>query len=118
MNENYPLMHAELKDWMRKLGAELPGTMKGFSDLHEQSTKPGHLTNKHKELIALGIAITVRCDGCIAYHIHDALNAGSTRQEILETIGVAILMGGGPAVVYGAEALEALNQFESESETQ
>lgn len=118
MEENYPLMYADLKDWMRKLGAELPGPMKGFSGLHEQSTKSGHLTNKHKELIALGIAITVRCDGCIAYHIHDALNAGATRQEILETIGVAILMGGGPAVVYGAEALEALNQFESENETQ
>jgi AhpD family alkylhydroperoxidase len=68
---------------------------------------------KIKELIALGIGIAVRCDGCIAYHVHDALRAGATHQEIVETIGVAVLMGGGPAAMYGSEALEALEQFEA-----
>jgi AhpD family alkylhydroperoxidase len=58
-------------------------------------------------------SIAARCDGCIAYHVHDALKAGATRKEIVETIGVAVLMGGGPATVYGAEAFEALNQFET-----
>lgn len=62
-------------------------------------------------MIALGIAITVRCDGCIAYHVHDSLQAGSSSEEILETIGVAVMMGGGPSVVYGCEAMEALDQF-------
>ena len=73
----------------------------------------GALSTKTKELIALSIAISVRCDGCIAFHVHDAIAAGADRQEIAEAIGVAVLMGGGPAVVYGAEALEALRQFES-----
>jgi AhpD family alkylhydroperoxidase len=73
----------------------------------------GALSTKVKELIALAIAITVRCDGCIAYHVHDARKAGATRQELVETIGVAVMMGGGPSVMYGAEALEALNQFEA-----
>jgi len=63
---------------------------------------------------ALGIGIAARCDGCIAYHVHDALRAGATRKEIVETIGVAIMMGGGPATMYGAQAFEALEQFETQ----
>jgi len=73
----------------------------------------GALSARTKELIALAIAITVRCDGCIAYHVHDAVHAGATRGEIVEAIGVAVLMGGGPSAIYGAEALEALEQFET-----
>ncbi len=64
-----------------------------------------------KELIALAIGISVRCDGCISYHVHDALEAGASREEIVETIGVSILMGGGPDVVYSSQALKALNEF-------
>jgi AhpD family alkylhydroperoxidase len=115
MKNNYPLEYKDLLGGMSKLGDELQSPMKSFSGLYEQSTKAGHLTSKHKELIALGIAIAVHCDDCIPYHIHNALNAGATRQEVLETIGVAIMMGGSPAMLYGAEALEAMNQFKSEN---
>ena len=73
----------------------------------------GALPPKIKELMALAIAVAIHCEGCIAYHVHDALYAGATREEIVETIGVAVMMGGGPAAVYGAEALEAVAQFES-----
>ncbi|MBE01770.1 carboxymuconolactone decarboxylase family protein [uncultured Marinobacter sp.] len=66
----------------------------------------------YQELIALGIAITVRCDGCISFHVHDAMAAGASAEEIAETVSVAILMGGGPSVVYGIEALQALSQFQ------
>ena len=83
--------------------------MSGFGELHKNAMSPGILTTMEKELIALGIAIAVRCDGCIAFHVHDALNAGADRREITETIAVAVLMGGGPALMYGAEALD---QFE------
>jgi AhpD family alkylhydroperoxidase len=86
--------------------------MKGFMELHSESMKDGALPKKIKELIALGIAICIRCDGCIAYHIYDALEAGASHDEITCTIGVAILMGGGPSVVYGSQALDALKQFE------
>src|SRR5690606_5904806 len=67
-----------------------------------------------KELIALGIAITVRCDGCIAFHVHDAMQAGANEAEIAETVSVAILMGGGPSVVYGIEAMQALEQYQAQ----
>jgi AhpD family alkylhydroperoxidase len=82
--------------------------------LHHAAAADGVLNAKVKELIALAIAVNVRCDGCIAFHVNDALEAGATREEILEALGVAILMGGGPAMMYAVDALEALKQFESE----
>lgn len=97
---------------MEKYGKESPKVMQAFAKLHESSFADGVLSSKIKELIALAIGISVRCDGCISYHVHDALEAGATREEIVETIGVAILMGGSPAVVYGSQALKALNEFE------
>ena len=71
----------------------------------------GALHGKVKEMMALAISIVVGCDGCIAYHVHDAVEAGATRQELLETIGVALLMGGGPGSIYAAHALDAIEQF-------
>jgi AhpD family alkylhydroperoxidase len=89
--------------------------MRGFFELHKAAMLKGALSTKEKELIALAIGVTVRCDGCIAVHVKSALDAGASHEEVVETIGVAVLMGGGPAVVYGAEALEALQQFETVS---
>lgn len=110
--KNYPGHYKELCEWMEKLGAVIPGPMQGFGALHEAAIKTGALDSKTKELIALGIAITVRCDGCISFHVHDALGAGAKKNEIAETVGVAVMMGGGPSVVYGIEAMQALEQFE------
>lgn len=112
MTTEYPDRNKRVHKLMGELRAELPETMTAFTRLHQTATQDGALDTKTKELIALAIGITVRCDGCIAFHIYDALRAGATRAEIVDTIGVAVLMGGGPSVVYGAEALEALNQFE------
>lgn len=112
MIKNYPKHYEKLVALMDQLGQEIPETMGSFGNIHKSSIKEGALTAKTKELIALGIAITVRCDGCIAFHVHDAIESGANKDEIMETIGVAILMGGGPSVAYGCEALEALKQFE------
>jgi AhpD family alkylhydroperoxidase len=113
MDERYPDRYARLQGLTGRLAKEAPGPMAGFATLKRQALADGVLSTKSKELIALGIAIVIRCDGCIAYHVHDALKAGASREEIVETIGVAVLMGGGPAAVYGSEALEALEQFET-----
>jgi AhpD family alkylhydroperoxidase len=113
MEKRYPEYYDHLRELMNKLRENLPFTMTAFGQLHQKGVEDGALSEKVKELIALGIAVAVRCDGCISYHVHDALKAGATRQEIAEVIGVAILMGGGPAVMYGCEALEALEQFEA-----
>jgi AhpD family alkylhydroperoxidase len=113
MHIDYPQYYEKLQKLSTKLAREVRGPISGFTQLRVASTSEGTLSQKVKQLMALAIAVTVRCDGCIAYHVHDAIRAGATRQEIMETIGIAILMGGGPAMVYGCEALEALDQFEA-----
>ena len=110
--KNFPEHYKELNIWMDKLGVAIPEVMQGFGALHEASIKAGALESKTKELIALGIAITVRCDGCISFHVHDAMQSGASKEEIAETVSVAIMMGGGPSVVYGIEAMQALGQFQ------
>ena len=116
-NENYPEKYHRLQSLAVKLSSEIPGAIKGFSQLHQQSLQDGALSRKIKELIALSISITTPCEGCIAYHVHDALKAGASREEIFEVIGVAVMMAGGPGLIYGCEALEALTQFETANKT-
>ena len=94
VQKNYPQYYEQLQGLIGNLGHEIPGTMSGFSQLHENAVADGVLSGKIKELIALGIAISVRCDGCITYHVHDALKAGATRAEITETVGVSIWAAG------------------------
>lgn len=113
MKDDYPALHEHLKKLSGKLTRDLRGPMSAFAQLNGTTTAPGALDAKTKQLIALGIGITARCEGCIAYHVHDALLAGATREEIIETMGVSIMMGGGTAWVYACEALEALDQFAS-----
>ena len=115
MVNSYPEFYKEVQKLMGQYGKENPDAMAGFIRLHKAGSTDGALTAKMKELIALSIGIVVRCDGCIAFHVHDALKAGASHEEIVDAIGVAILMGGGPAVVYGSQALEALKQFEAEA---
>jgi AhpD family alkylhydroperoxidase len=114
MMKNYPDRLRDIQGTMGALGRENPEILKAFQGLHKATAGDGILSSKTKELIALAIAVNVRCDGCIAFHVNDALRAGATRDEIIEALGVAILMGGGPSMMYAVEALEALNQFEAQ----
>lgn len=82
--------------------------MKAFHGMHMAATAPGALDTSTKELMALAIAISTQCDGCIAWHVTNAVKAGATRDQVLETIGVAVMMGGGPATFYGRKAAVAL----------
>jgi AhpD family alkylhydroperoxidase len=96
-----------------ELAASRPEIMKAFAALSEAASSPGALDEKAKELIALAIAVVERCDECITIHVGEALKTGATRQEIIEALGVAILMGGGPALMYATHALTALSEFGS-----
>ena len=89
------------------------GVAAALSGLAQAATRPGALDPKTKELIALAIAIAGRCDGCVGFHTEAAIRHGASRAEVLEAIGVAIYMGGGPSYVYGAAALEAFDQLSS-----
>lgn len=105
-------LRTELRQGYRDLNEGLPEPMKAFAALHRAAVADGALPAATKELIALAIGIVMRCDGCIALHTHDALRAGATREQVAEAIGVAVLMGGGPASTYASDAWRALEQFE------
>ncbi|UCH27626.1 MAG: carboxymuconolactone decarboxylase family protein [Trueperaceae bacterium] len=111
--KNYAEAYSQLQRSVAELHAAAPEVMDGFGHLHYAVICDGALGVKVKELIALGIAVSGRCEGSITYHLTDALKAGADREEIVETIGVAVLMGGAPSVVYGSLALKALQQLES-----
>lgn len=86
-------------------------TYEAFNGLLNSVHKEGALSIKVKELISLGIAIVVRCEPCIAYHVKGSLEAGATEMEIIETVATAILMGGGPALSYSGYAIKCLKEF-------
>ena len=83
-----------------------------FGGLASAATASKTLDTKTKELMAVAISIAVHCEGCVAFHTKMAHQNGATREELLETVALAIYMGGGPAAVYGADALGAFDQFE------
>lgn len=115
MTTNYIELRQHLEDRLAQFGREMPGPMTGFARLHKKAVEDGALSAKVKEMMALAISIAVGCEGCIAYHTHDAIKAGATRAELLETIGVGVMMSGGPGSIYAAHALDAVDQFLAES---
>ncbi len=107
---------AELKGLstgMADHGTASPATAQGFGALHHAATTAGALDGKTKELLALAIAISKQCVGCIAFHLPACKAAGATRAEVVEVVDVCILMGGGPGYVYGLKAIEAWDTITS-----
>ena len=111
MTTDYIELRKHLEEGLTQFGREMPGPMTGFARLHKKAVEDGVLSTKVKELMALAVSIAVGCEGCIAYHTHDAIKAGATRAELLETISVGLMMGGGPGSIYAAHALDAVEQF-------
>lgn len=111
MSKDWKALAQEVNKGAGALFKASPNTMKAFGDLTKAVTADASLSKNIKELMAVSISIATRCDGCIAYHTQAAIAAGTTREEFVETIGVAIELGGGPATVYGAQALEAFEQL-------
>jgi len=104
----------ELRPHARELRRMIPDVYKGFAALHDAALVDGALDVKTKELIALAIAISTECDGCIAAHAHAAVRHGATLEEAAEAIGVTFLMNGGPATIYGPRAYAAVVEFHAE----
>lgn len=101
----------DLRPLHRDLRDAIPEVYKGFGEFHGAAFSAGALNAKTKELIAFAIAISERCDGCIASHAEAAARAGATRQEAAEAVGVAMLMTGGPGTIYGPRAYAAFCEF-------
>lgn len=103
----------EISAQLMKLRKEIPEVMTGFSALAHAASKEGVLDKKTKELIAIALAVANRCPGCIGFHSQTLVKLQTTRQELLETLAMAIYMGGGPSLMYAAEALQAFEEFET-----
>jgi AhpD family alkylhydroperoxidase len=84
-------------------------TVKGYLTLGSASTKTGHLDAKTRELIALAVAVTLRCDGCIAVHTAEARKSGTSKEELAEAVGIAISVNAGAALVYSTRAFDAFD---------
>jgi len=79
--------------------------------MEEAAFKDGELAQGYKELIAIGISIVLNCESCLEWHIRQALDAGITKEQIVEAIGVGIEMGGGPATVSSRFAMKVLSYY-------
>ena len=109
--KDWPQEVKELSSLIRNLRGDSPEVMKAFGNMAAAATAAKALDTKTKELIALGIAVAIRCDDCIAFHVKAALQNGASREEVIETLGMAIYMGAGPSVMYATHALDAFTQF-------
>jgi AhpD family alkylhydroperoxidase len=111
MQENWNVFLKSLSPSLRELRTGAPDVMKGFSAIAQSALKPNALDTKTKELIALAISVATRCDDCIGFHAKAAAEQGASREEIMETLGTAIYLGAGPAVMYAAHAISAFDQL-------
>jgi AhpD family alkylhydroperoxidase len=109
--DHFHQVQADLRQPYRELSERIPEVLAGFNALHSAAMGEGVLSAKVKELIALSIAISKQCDGCIAAHARGAARQGATVDEVAEMIGVAISMNGGPGTVWGPRALAAFHEF-------
>lgn len=117
MTMDYRATQQAVVDGAAILREAIPEVIKGFAALGAGTYRQGALDLKTKELIALAIAVGSHCDGCVAYHAKAAHDRGASREEVADAIGVAIHMGGGPSMVYGAEALRAYDAFAGNRKT-
>jgi AhpD family alkylhydroperoxidase len=108
-------MHA-VSGSLRKFRADRPDVMKGFDAMAHAALQDGVLSHKTKELIALCLGVAGHCDACIGFHMRALVKAGATRAEVEEALAVAIYMGGGPSLMYAADALTAFEQLVPASE--
>jgi len=110
-SKSFVTITTDLTKAMGTLRKEIPDTMHGFSALHNGAMKAGALSELDKELLALAIGVSSRCDGCIGFHVKALIRLGVSREQLMETLGVCIYMGGGPTLMYAAEAVRAYDEF-------
>ncbi len=105
-------IYTELSEFMEKFEKKCPDIATGFSNLHNSvMNSGGQLSIKEKEFIALGIAVSTRCEYCIYYHTIGAMKTGATEEEILEAASVAIYMSGGPGYTYIKHVMDAIEVY-------
>ena len=108
---NYKELIASVSANTAKLRKGIPDVMQGFNAMAGAAGKDGVLDAKTKELIAIALSVSVRCDPCLGYHTQALAKLGCTREELAEALGMAVYMGGGPSLMYAARASAAFDEF-------
>jgi AhpD family alkylhydroperoxidase len=108
---NWPEYRNELGTRIGEIAKLSPDTIKGYQTLSGAGAKTNHLDAKTRELIALAVSVTTRCDGCITVHTAEALKHGASREEIAEALGVAVALNAGAALVYSARVMDATEAY-------
>ena len=111
MSDKFKTLTQNTSTHLKTLRAGIPEVMQAFGGLNKAVSKDGALSEKTKELIAYAIAVSLRCDDCLGFHAQALVRLGVTKEEVQEALSVAMLMGGGPAVMYAAHAMEAFEEF-------
>lgn len=111
MSKSYKELTGDISASLAKLRKEIPDVMSSFSALSQAAGKEGSLDKKTKELIALALGIAGHCDGCIGFHVQTLVKLGVSKAEFVEMLGMAVYMGGGPSLMFAAEAFRAFEEF-------
>lgn len=115
MSKDYRAITQEVSSLLAQLRADIPDTTRAFTALAGAATKDGALDKKTKELIAMALSVAARCDPCLGFHAQSLVKLGCTKAELEEMLGMCVYMGGGPALMYAAHALQAFEQFSGEA---
>jgi AhpD family alkylhydroperoxidase len=111
MSKSFITITSDVTKGLGTLRKEIPETMQGFNALSKAALASGALSALDKELIALAIGVASRCDACICFHVKALIRHGVSREQLMETLGVCTYMGGGPSLIYAAEAVRAYEEF-------
>ena len=111
MSKHFPSITKDISAHLKTLRADIGDTMQGFSAMAQAAAKDGVLDKKTKELIALALGVAAHCDGCLGFHAEALVKLGASKLEVEEALAMTIYMGGGPSLMYAADALAAFEQF-------
>jgi AhpD family alkylhydroperoxidase len=111
MSKSYKEITHDINTALKQFKTSAPDTLNSFNALSKAAMQGGAVDALHKELIALAIGVASRCDGCIGFHTKALVRLGVSREQLMETLAVAVYMGGGPSLMYAAETIHAYEEF-------
>ncbi|MFC5301564.1 carboxymuconolactone decarboxylase family protein [Azospira restricta] len=115
MSKSFVTLTRDVAQGLDALRRDIPETMQGFNAMAKSALRGGAIDELHKELIALAIGVASRCDACIGFHVKALIRLGVTRAQLMETLGICTYMGGGPTLMYAAEAVRAYDELMARS---
>ena len=111
MSKDYKEIIGDISAYTGELRKLIPDAMNGFTAMAKAATQTKAIDEKTKEMIALALGVAAHCDGCLGFHAKALARLGATREEVAEVLGMAVYMGGGPSLMYAADALRSYDQF-------